>query len=99
MPHCSRCGKRAGGFSLRAFNEKTQRCDECDIQHNREAQSALERFQFDFRAFLSSGKLTAVHWSALHDRARENGLELSKCLDTVREDMVLLLAKTLETGN
>src|SRR5258705_4602592 len=96
MPICPACGKKAGGFSLRAFNEATGRCDHCDAEAQGLALRALDRFRSRFNELVETNSLTERGWSNLETIAFENGLDLHTVAAHIRGDLRKVFARVLD---
>jgi hypothetical protein len=98
MPRCARCGKKAGGFSLRSFNDTTGLCDECDSEREQETRSALDGMRSEFLQIVDAGRLTKGNWISLEKRANQAGLDFNEALAYLGADLMACVKRALETS-
>ena len=82
MARCANCGRKAGGFSLRAFNDISGRCDECDRDVEEKSLAALDKFRSAFQHIARSGTLTQGNWISLEKSVAEEGLDFSEIISS-----------------
>ena len=80
MARCANCGRKAGGFSLRAFNDISGRCDECDSTSKRNRWPHWISFAPRFNTSQEAEREPKVIGSHLRKVTAEEGLDFSEAI-------------------